>query len=95
MRAASLPPYSLAPCAPCCRLGLGPALQVEEHASSNRWHKEREAKREADWDSRLKEAYKWASTLPCLPRWGMLPRPVDWTHICCHALSAPEHAPEG
>ena len=36
------------------------ALQqaADAAASSSRWREERDAKREADWDARLKEAYK-------------------------------------
>jgi hypothetical protein len=32
--------------------------QAAEITSSSRWKEEREAKRESDWDARLKEAYK-------------------------------------
>lgn len=43
----------LCPALPCLAL-----LQAEEAVTSSRWTKEREAKKEAEWDARLKEAYK-------------------------------------
>ena len=33
-------------------------LQTEAALSSSRWKEEREARREGEWDQRLKEAYK-------------------------------------
>lgn len=32
--------------------------QSQASQTSNKWKEEREAKKEADWDARLKEAYK-------------------------------------
>lgn len=36
----------------------GPSLQSQSSQTTNKWKEEREAKKEADWDARLKEAYK-------------------------------------
>lgn len=33
-------------------------LQTQSAQTSSKWKEEREAKKEADWDARLKEAYK-------------------------------------
>jgi hypothetical protein len=33
-------------------------LQTEAALSNSRWKEEREARREGEWDQRLKEAYK-------------------------------------
>ncbi len=41
----------------CCAV-LCCAVQLNQAQSSTKWKEEREAKREAEWDSRLKEAYK-------------------------------------
>lgn len=41
--------------APAC---LSACPQTDQALADNRWKEERDAKKEADWDARLKEAYK-------------------------------------
>lgn len=51
------PPQILSPPLPAC----SPArLQTDQALADSRWKEERDAKKEADWDARLKEAYKCA-----------------------------------